>query len=292
MMGFFDVFKRSKSVELIHSQNAYSKQSDGPVAASKLTLHFGTSQLVQVAGTTTNSKEAAVALVRRHELGERVALYIPGTLQREPENTFDPQAIALLVEGDRIGYVPGYVAKELSLRVGASVTVPVQLFRADLGKGVRVEAFAWLGNDDPQWQYSTENPPAMTPAQKRMAAHESSSAMVQDAIAGGGTRAEQFKSGMVKGVHYLELVEPIKELKREGRILEALTLCEAAIKGAENSRDGRAPAPWYTEQSAIIHRKLGQKDQEIAVLKRWLSFVPPKDRDQTRLGQRLAKITG
>ena len=136
-MGFFDVFKRSKSVELIHSQNAYSKQSDGPVAASKLTLHFGTSQLVQVAGTTTNSKEAAVALVRRHELGERVALYIPGTLQREPENTFDPQAIALLVEGDRIGYVPGYVAKELSLRVGASVTVPVQLFRADLGKGVR-----------------------------------------------------------------------------------------------------------------------------------------------------------
>jgi hypothetical protein len=29
---------------------------------------------------------------------------------------------------------------------------------------------------------------------------------------------------------------------------------------SERGRRGRGPAPWYTEQAAIIHRKLGQHD--------------------------------
>lgn len=95
---------------------------------------------------------------------------------------------------------------------------------------------------------------------------------------------------MIEGVHYLELIEPIKQLKRDGRLEEALTLCYAPIEGAENGRDGRVPAPWYTEQAAITHRKRGQKNQEIAVLERWLRFVPMEARSNTELGARLAKI--
>jgi len=63
-----------------------------------------------------------------------------------------------------------------------------------------------------------------------------------------------------------------------------------AIEGAENGREGREPAPWYPEQAAIIHRKLGQNDQEIAVLERWLRFVPAESRSSTGIGERLAKI--
>jgi hypothetical protein len=48
--------------------------------------------------------------------------------------------------------------------------------------------------------------------------------MVQEALAGGGARAAQFKRDMVDGVHYLELVEPIKRLKRDGRLDEAFVL--------------------------------------------------------------------
>lgn len=55
-------------------------------------------------------------------------------------------------------------------------------------------------------------------------------------------------------------------------------------------RDGREPAPAYTEHAAIIHRKLGQRDEEIAVLKRWLRLCPAGQRDGSQIGQRLAKL--
>lgn len=105
-----------------------------------------------------------------------------------------------------------------------------------------------------------------------------------------GARAEQFKAGVVDGVHYLQVVEPVKELKRQGRNEEALRLLYLAIEGAEGDREGRSPAPWYTEQAAIVHRKLGQRDEEIAVLRRWLAFVPEGRRPDTDIGKRLAKL--
>lgn len=52
-------------------------------------------------------------------------------------------------------------------------------------------------------------------------------------------------------------------MKRENRLEEALALCYQAIKGAEQDREGREPAPWYME-----HRKLGQHQEELAVLER------------------------
>jgi hypothetical protein len=88
----------------------------------------------------------------------------------------------------------------------------------------------------------------------------------------------------------LELVEPIKQLKREGRLQEALVVCYKAIKAAESDRGGREPAPWYTEQAAIVHRKLGQKDEEIAVLNRWLDSTPKSRRAGSRIAERLAKL--
>ena len=115
--------------------------------------------------------------------------------------------------------------------------------------------------------------------------------MVREALAGGGARAAQFTAGMVNGVHYLELVEPIKQLKREGRFEDALVLCYAAIEGAEGDRNGREPAPAYTEHAAIVLRKLGRRDEEILVLKRWLALCPPQYRDGSRIGERLAKLS-
>ena len=71
---------------------------------------------------------------------------------------------------------------------------------------------------------------------------------------------------------------------------DALVLCYAAIDGAEANREGREPAPWYTEQAAIIHRKLGQRDKEIAALERWLAACPPERRDGSRIKERLSKL--
>lgn len=46
---------------------------------------------------------------------------------------------------------------------------------------------------------------------------------------------------MVDGYYYLELVEPIKELKRQGSLEEALVVCYKAIERAEGDRGGQAP---------------------------------------------------
>lgn len=62
-----------------------------------------------------------------------------------------------------------------------------------------------------------------------------------------------------------------------------------AINGAEQDRDGREPTPWYTEQAAIVHRKLGEYDQEIAVLERWLHITPPDRRSGSAIAERHQK---
>lgn len=117
--------------------------------------------------------------------------------------------------------------------------------------------------------------------------------MVREALEGDDPRrAEQFERGLVGGVHYLETIEPIKQLKRDGKLEEALELCYAAVEGAESARDGREPAPWYTEQAAIIHRKRGERAEEVAVLRRWLKACPPERRAGSKLQGRLDKLEG
>jgi hypothetical protein len=95
---------------------------------------------------------------------------------------------------------------------------------------------------------------------------------------------------MVDGVHYLQLIEPMKQFKREGKLEEALVLCYKAIQGAEGDAMGDVPAPGYTEQAATVYRKLGQRDEEIAVLKRWLERCLKQYRDGSRIAERLAKL--
>ena len=110
----------------------------------------------------------------------------------------------------------------------------------------------------------------------------------------GGHRAAQFRAGLIDGRHYLELVEPIRQLKREGRLDEALELCYQAIQGAENEaiKEGTAPPPGYTIDAAIIHRKLKEPDKEIAVLERWMEAAPDDQRDGSKVAQRLDKLRG
>jgi hypothetical protein len=259
-----------------------------------MTKSAGQPGLVKLSGTTTVAKDAMAALAERHGIGELGWLEIGGTLVPEPENPVDPDAVAVHIEGERVGYLPGYAAQDVTLPEGSARPVEVQIFTQLLPKGLRAEAWAWLGEGAPEWEWSEQNRPPMTSAAKSRVEHEQRREMVQNAADGSQVRAAQFEAGTVSGVHYLELIEPIKQLKRDGKLEEALTLCYAAIEGAEGSAraEDTSPAPWYTEQAAIIFRKLGDRDGEVAVLQRWLDACPPKYRAQSRLGERLAKLTG
>lgn len=248
-------------------------------------------QAIQLTGTTTFAKDAITALAERRRIADGGYLETEGLLQREEDNEVDPLAVAVHIEGDRIGYLPGPIAHGQQLTPGEGRPVRVQVFTERLPEGLRAEAWAWLGDEPPRWTWSEENRPPMSSLAKARARHDQRTEMVQEALAGGGQRSMEFSAGTVNGVHYLQLVEPIKELKREGRLEDALVLCYTAIAGAEGDRKGREPAPWYTEQAAIIHRKLGQRDEEIAVLERWLTACPEDLRAGSPIAERLAKLT-
>lgn len=261
--------------------------SRAPVTVS---LQLGGNPCVEVAGTTTFAKTAVIALADRYRLPERGYLETAAWLQREPENPVDADAVAIIVDGAKVGNLPSYIARALPLPLGNSVQVFYEL-HVLRGEKWAAKAFVWLEQGKPQWTYSAENPPPLTSRQRTLAQARQQSDMVREALEGGGDRAAQFQRGMYQGVHYLQLVEPIKQLKRENRLEEALALCYQAIRGAEQDREGREPAPWYTEQAAIVHRKLGQHQDEIAVLERWLNLAPSALRQGSRIAERHQKCT-
>lgn len=265
-------------------------RTESPRVEVAMAVEYSTAMpdLVQLAGTMTGARESIARLVERHDPEDSGYLEMDGTIQREPDNPVDPDAVIVLVEGERVGYLPGYVAKVVDLSTSGARPVRVQIFTQLLAKGLRVEAWAWLGAGSPVWQWSESKRPPLSPTAKNVAQHRSTDQMVKEALAGGGIRAAEFTAGMVDELHYLQAVEPIKQLKRDGHLEEALALCYKAIQGAENSarRQKTSPPPFYTEQAAIILRKLKQRDEEIAVLQRYVDACPPQCKDsgiKTRL---------
>ncbi|MCD2262313.1 hypothetical protein K3888_06305 [Dietzia aurantiaca] len=76
----------------------------------------------------------------------------------------------------------------------------------------------------------------------------------------------------VRGRHFTAWSEPIKQLKRDNRLDEALTLLLEVInvvERPENCSRG-CPAPGWTEQAAIVYRKQKDHASEVAILQRWL----------------------
>lgn len=244
---------------------------------------------VELTGTSTFGADNLTALFIAHRLTNGGLLELPAQLVAEPENPADSNAIAVNVEGARIGYLPGYLAAQTSRRDEAR-DAQVQLWGTSTPGGLRVRGWVAAGTGRVDWPYDSGNPPAVTTHERRAERTADTRRMIDRGLDGGGSRAASFKEGMVGPHHYLETVEPIKQLKREKRLDEALVLCYGAIAAAERARDGREPAPWYTEQAAIIHRKLGQRAEEEAVLRRWLRICPSDRRDESQIQERLGKL--
>ena len=272
--------------------NRAERRSPTPLpSAGSLAPSPATGEPVKMTGTTTFGADAAAALFHARGMYAGGLLELAGQLVPEPENTADPSAVAVHVEGERVGYLPGYLAGQLALAPGDLLPCQVQLWgAADRGQ-LRVIGWVAHGTSPVAWPHAAQNPPAVTVADQRAERAAATTDMVDEALTSAHPqRAAQFRRGMVGRYHYLETVEPIQQLKRVGRLQEALDLCYGAIDAAEQDRDGREPAPWYTEQAAIIHRKRGERDQEVAVLQRWLGPCPPERRNGTKIGQRLDKI--
>ncbi|MGW0039961.1 hypothetical protein [Gordonia sp. NPDC003376] len=109
-------------------------------------------------------------------------------------------------------------------------------------------------------------------------------------LAAGGPSAEDQRRRLVRGKDFVEWAEQIKELKRAQRNDEALQLVLECVDAAERDARlrGHSPAPWYTEQAAILYRKAGNLGAEIRILERYRRACSP-DQTDTTLAERLVK---
>lgn len=89
--------------------------------------------------------------------------------------------------------------------------------------------------------------------------------------------------------HFTRYVEDVKELKRRGRLGDAETLLTALIAAVEDEcrRENRGVAPGYYEQLAIVRRKRGDFEGEIAILERFAAQRHAPGMKPDRLLQRL-----
>lgn len=104
----------------------------------------------------------------------------------------------------------------------------------------------------------------------------------------------------VRGESYHYWGPTIADLKREGRLDEALTLALECAAAAERDPlwqqdpiEWQAPAPAWTDDCCIIARKMGNYELEIKLLERWASHIEPEHRDaimeSSGMGKRLDK---
>ena len=110
-MGIRDWFKTSTSpTNALHT---------GIKSTPSITVSVGmvVDELQHVSGTTTVGKQEAQDLAARHHVRDGRAGYFAAVLQRESEHPSDASAIAIRVEGGRIGYLSSYAASALICRL-------------------------------------------------------------------------------------------------------------------------------------------------------------------------------
>lgn len=99
-------------------------------------------------------------------------------------------------------------------------------------------------------------------------------------------------AGNYRGKHYTEWVDKVKELKRDDRLDDALTLLNGLVKAVESEAKstGHGVPPFYYEQIAIICRKRGDLAGELAILQRYDSQPAAPGSGAPKMAARLRKV--
>ncbi len=82
------------------------------------------------------------------------------------------------------------------------------------------------------------------------------------------------KLGQVRGKHFTEWVETVKELKRSGDHRSVFDLCSEIVDAAEaeSKSTGFSPPPWWYDQLALAAKRLGDEQAEVTALRRYTSL--------------------
>ena len=212
---------------------------------------------------------------------EKVALLIP-----EPTNRYDPNAVAVWIEGKIVGYLSRENAEVLQpgiIRLHRQHDRPVACRARIVGGwdrgggdrghfGVRLYLDpADFGVDPEDLDGDMEEPEAHTGRSREP--------------------GETSGPGTIDGRHYTTYVDEVSRLRRGGSDEEAERLLLRLVDAveAEAQAEGWGVAPWYDEQLAIIYRKRKDYAAEVAILERYAAQKHAPGASPPRLLERLER---
>jgi hypothetical protein len=193
----------------------------------------------------------------------------PVTLTREPDNPHDEHAVAVMSAFGRIGYLP----RDDARRYGPTL----QVLQREGYAGASCRALLNGGaSDRPSFGVTL------------------CVAYPEDCEVQLGLRSEaddKPTTGRVRGRHYTDYVEDVRELRRSDKNEAAERLLLELVDATEEESRvlGIDVAPWYYEQLAIIYRKRKDFVAEVAILERYANQPHAPGAGPAKLSHRLTK---
>jgi hypothetical protein len=104
-------------------------------------------------------------------------------------------------------------------------------------------------------------------------------------------------AGNLRGRHYTTYVDEVIQLKRAGKVSEAIRLLKGLVGATESESEAAkvaglewGVAPWYYEQLEIIYRKEKDGAAEVAILERYMKMPHAPGVGPGTLAARLQKL--
>lgn len=200
---------------------------------------------------------------------------------REPTNAYDSNAFRAEVDGHHIGYLARHIAAQLADPLDAASCGRFEvcgILRGGSADAPNIGIHVWLSrrlSRGPEIMQRDEGGLVSWPPYDDEGKEPASDSVRRRASPGVSTDPSSHSSrvgpGYLRGSHYTEYVDQVKELRRSGLADEAeeLLLELIAATEAEAKAKSLGVAPWYYEQLAILYSKRHEKDHEIAILERF-----------------------
>lgn len=187
----------------------------------------------------------------------------------DPKNTYDRNAVRVVVMGQQVGHVP----REFSAQIARLCA------RVGRGNTATVLARIWARNDDGVWRsrvtlsFSGECEDERDyAAEHREAAAKYANAQAERERKTAEKEARRI-AGSVDGQYWPLLKPSIAELKRQKRMEDARDLLEQCVYAAEREATvaGKVPDSWPSEQISVVLRRLRNYELELKFLERYVS---------------------
>ena len=211
---------------------------------------------------------------------------VEAELLREPNNEHDGDAIAVLINGRKVGYIDAEACAELAEQLdgagdNARLSGLPALIRGGRPGKPNLGVMLWLNHPDVassfpgiDWDEMADQFTAPSwPPTADEGLHESPASAVVTGAEPLRERAPTTREPRLPPLkdHFTEYVDDVKELKRRGRLDDAEQLLLSLIDAteAEARTEGLGVAPWYYEQLAIVRRRVGDIPGEVEILERF-----------------------